>query len=127
MHRGVRETLVKNKTIKQSPALLSGYHRKKVNGKSYPVIIPGTGVVQGLMYSNLDDKDMAVLDDYEGDEYERVPVKALLPDNVEIDCYVYKEKRGFVEVSHEDWEYSEFTSKMNVGPEDLNLAKFSLN
>lgn len=58
------------------PAELAGYERRKVRHASYPAIIATAGAtVRGLALRGISKSELAALDDYEGDEYERIPVK----------------------------------------------------
>lgn len=58
-----------------SPAVLDGYCRVFVAGRSYPMLLRQVnGRVPGLLLRNLSRKDCALLDAYEGDEYILSPV-----------------------------------------------------
>lgn len=59
-----------------APAELCGYERRAVRGESYPAILPNPHAsVRGRVLHSLSHDEMAVLDDYEGDEYERIRVE----------------------------------------------------
>jgi gamma-glutamylcyclotransferase (GGCT)/AIG2-like uncharacterized protein YtfP len=54
------------------PARLEGYARFRVNGRVYPAIVEAAGSeVWGVLYTGLDAAELARLDDYEGELYER--------------------------------------------------------
>ena len=56
-------------------SVLHDHFRGTIHGKVYPGIAPRVGArVRGLVYDLENSKDLRLLDDYEGDLYERVPV-----------------------------------------------------
>lgn len=72
----------------------------KVN-EFYPGFIPGDGKVWGELIE-IDTSILPNLDEYEGDEYDRVRVKT----NSGIDCWVYQYKfdvNNFKEIKSGDW------------------------
>ncbi|PPQ64595.1 hypothetical protein CVT26_001993 [Gymnopilus dilepis] len=95
MHPKILKAVIKNDGphLKVCPAVLLDYTRHEVKGCDYPGIIPfDRGIkiinrelsqeeksVRGTLVKGLTDKDMAYLDDFEGDEYrrEKVQVHAL--------------------------------------------------
>jgi gamma-glutamylcyclotransferase (GGCT)/AIG2-like uncharacterized protein YtfP len=57
------------------PALLVGYSRYRVRGKPYPAIVAEpAGNVAGLLYGGVAAEELALLDSYEGELYERLTV-----------------------------------------------------
>lgn len=55
-----------------SPALLPGFRRFRVPGKPYPAIVANAGgSVTGLLYEAVSAAELALLDYYEGELYER--------------------------------------------------------
>lgn len=81
--------------LKFKPAVLHGYQRRRVRWAEYPGVIPvsesssasdstletssaRSSSVLGIVVSGLTDGDIYRLDQYEGDEYELLPVKAQL-------------------------------------------------
>jgi len=57
-------------------AILRGYARFTVKGESYPGIIPVTGAVtEGIVYFDVDALSLDRLDAFEGDLYQRTPVR----------------------------------------------------
>jgi len=54
------------------PAVLTGYARMSVINEDYPVIIPSeTGVCHGILYRNISERDLTLIDLFEGREYRR--------------------------------------------------------
>ncbi len=59
-------------SYRRAEAALAGHHRRAVRGETYPGVIaaPG-GSVEGVVYFDVTESDLARLDDFEGDPYER--------------------------------------------------------
>jgi gamma-glutamylcyclotransferase (GGCT)/AIG2-like uncharacterized protein YtfP len=54
------------------PATLPGYARYRVRGQLHPAVVERAGATtDGIVYEGIDPTDWAVLDDFEGDAYER--------------------------------------------------------
>ena len=54
------------------------------------VLDPGGQAVKGLVFTSEKlERFWAVLDEFEGDQYARVPVEAALPDGGSIEAYIY--------------------------------------
>lgn len=72
-------------------ARLDGYKKYHVKDEYYPGIIPDTTTfVQGQVVYNLTDANVARLDEYEGDEYERKILPVYDSDlNVTVNVEVY--------------------------------------
>lgn len=61
------------------PALLRDYRCRRVRGEVYPAIIPWAGdEVNGLLYPAVSDRQTALLDAFEGDQYTREPVRLIV-------------------------------------------------
>lgn len=61
------------------PAVLHEFHRYKIQNRAYPGIIETKGsIVEGKLIESLEDEEISKLDEYEGVEYERVPVEVQL-------------------------------------------------
>ena len=93
-------------------ALLPGYALFRVRGAEYPGIIPaaGGGLVKGVLYANIDEDLFKILDDFEGDQYERIKVSVVLEsDHSTVETYAYRireERRGVL--STEKWDLEHF-------------------
>jgi gamma-glutamylcyclotransferase (GGCT)/AIG2-like uncharacterized protein YtfP len=66
---------VTGRSFSMTPARLPGWKRCQVRGQSYPAMIPCHGqTVEGVLWLGLSDTELQLLDTFEGDEYQRVPV-----------------------------------------------------
>ncbi|KJX99546.1 disease resistance protein Aig2 [Zymoseptoria brevis] len=107
--------------LKIKPAILHNHRRHRVKTADYPAIIPRPGSsVRGNIVTGLTDQDIFRLDVFEGDEYERVKVRATLlskvgdeqgegnveGEEVEVETYVWK--AGEQELEDEEWDFKEF-------------------
>jgi gamma-glutamylcyclotransferase (GGCT)/AIG2-like uncharacterized protein YtfP len=91
------------------PALLVGYGRYRLRGKPYPAIIAEpAGNVAGLLYAGVGVAELALLDSYEGDLYERRTVKVRLGGHTHSALvYVLGEQHRSL-LSSEAWELGAF-------------------
>jgi gamma-glutamylcyclotransferase (GGCT)/AIG2-like uncharacterized protein YtfP len=73
------------------PAMLAGYAVYRVAGGVYPVMVQAEPhvLVRGVIYFDVDDAALALLDEYESDLYDRVPVAATADDGRLIECQTY--------------------------------------
>jgi gamma-glutamylcyclotransferase (GGCT)/AIG2-like uncharacterized protein YtfP len=72
-------------------ALLLDHVRLRVRGEDYPGLRPQPGAqVEGRLYRPLSDSAWPLLDAFEGDEYERVPVPVLLADGSRVLAWTYR-------------------------------------
>lgn len=101
-----------------TPAILDDYCRHRVQSADYPAIVSAKGhKVRGVYVTGLTDANVVKLDDFEGDEYERIQVKVNLiksgndeKDEVVGEC---KETAVYVFLKPEDlekreWDFEEF-------------------
>lgn len=59
-------------SYRRAAAVLPGHERRAVRGETYPGVIAAPGAsVSGVVYFSVDDSDLARLDDFEGQPYER--------------------------------------------------------
>lgn len=91
------------------PALLVGYGRYRVRGKPYPAVIAEpAGNVAGLLYEGVGAEELALLDSYEGELYERRTVNVRVGrDAHPAVVYVLGERHRSL-LSSEAWELGEF-------------------
>jgi len=91
-------------------ATLRGYARFTVKGASYPGIIPATdAVTEVIVYFNVDELSLERLDEFEGDLYQRTPIRAETEKEaiLNAETYVIKpEYRGYL--SSRGWDVEEF-------------------
>jgi gamma-glutamylcyclotransferase (GGCT)/AIG2-like uncharacterized protein YtfP len=75
-------------------AQLRGFQRRGVQGEIYPCLISGShqDIVEGVIYFHLNTADMARLDAFEGDLYERQTVTCVdaMQRSHEVEVYVLK-------------------------------------
>lgn len=93
MFQEVWESLVLGK-YSYAPALLEGYARRCVKNEEYPVVFKADESVKGIVYYDVEPYDIARLDVFEGEYYER---KTILLNNC-IDAEVYVLKREFFDI-----------------------------
>lgn len=95
------------------PARLPGHARYRVRGESYPGIIPATEAgTEGVLYLDLDFGAVNRLDDFEGQWYERVPVRVFTLEGktVKADTYVFRVEHRHL-LTAETWDREIFESK----------------
>ena len=94
-------------------AILRGYARFTVKGESYPGIIPVTdAVTEGVIYFDVDELSLARLDAFEGNLYQRKPIRVETKEREirDAETYVIKpEYRGCL--SSKEWNVKEFNQK----------------
>ena len=99
-----------------SPAVLKGYARYRVNDKPYPAIVEEPGAqVQGSLYSGVTEPELARLDDYEGELYERCSLRVWVGTQA-LDASTYllrPEYRALL--SAELWELADFEREHLAG------------
>lgn len=76
---------------RSSPATLAGYRRSAIHNESYPGIFPGqqSDEVEGVVYFDVNAADLQMLDDFEGEYYQRELLMLTLPDLVQTEAYAY--------------------------------------
>ena len=71
---------------------LHRYARRCVKGEDYPVILRADEKVQGVVYYDVNDEDMQILDDFEGEFYERITVDIVThTQTIQAEVYALKE------------------------------------
>jgi gamma-glutamylcyclotransferase (GGCT)/AIG2-like uncharacterized protein YtfP len=91
-------------------ARVQNYARFKVEGESYPGLIPSEGALtEGVLYMNVDPLSVGRLDDFEGELYERgeIAVDALDGKSIIAQTYVVK-ARYRDRLSSEEWNPTHF-------------------
>ena len=99
-------------------AVLLNYAIFRVRGTVYPGIIPAKGnIVRGLVYRNIADDTFRRLDDFEGEQYERIIVSAVLRrDHSLVRAYAYRILEGQRDIlSSEGWDLEHFLQKEAEG------------
>lgn len=73
-----------------APARLDGYARLAIAGETYPGMVAQEGAsVAGVLYFDVDARDVAALDAFEGEDYRRDPVRVTLDAGGMIDAQTY--------------------------------------
>lgn len=94
-------------------AILKGYARFTVKDESYPGIIPVTdAVTKGIIYFDMDKLSLERLDAFEGDLYQRKPVRVETEKEeiLNAETYVIKPKYRSC-LSSKGWNAEEFAQK----------------
>jgi gamma-glutamylcyclotransferase (GGCT)/AIG2-like uncharacterized protein YtfP len=89
-------------------ATLENHVRLMVDGETYPGMIARAGSqVSGVLYFDIDAADLAALDHFEGQDYERVcvPVSANSENIVDAETYLYLPTQRLLE---QPWEPQSF-------------------
>ena len=94
------------------PATLNGYQRLKIKDKTYPGIIQNPdNSIDGMLYRDIDDQILALLDKFEDVCYERVVVDVMVENKTEKTfVYVWKDEYKN-QLSNKDWDLEEFKRK----------------
>lgn len=94
-------------------AMLRGYARFTVKGESYPGIIPASdAVTEGILYFDVDEWSLERLDAFEGDLYQRTPVRTETKEKeiIHAETYIIKPKYRSC-LSSKEWNVKEFAQK----------------
>ncbi len=97
----------------QALAEVEGYARYAVRNATYPGMVAQAGAsVNGVVYFNVSEADIAMLDAFEGGDYRRVTVSARLPDGeiIPVEAYLFINPADLAE---QGWE-----------PENFDMQRF---
>lgn len=103
-------TEVAGTRLSSTPAILSGYRRFLVKDEQYPGVVAATGsVVAGIVYHGLDVANRQRLDRFEGEMYDRRPVRVCYADGREavVDCYLFRPEFSH-RLSSIEWDFAAF-------------------
>lgn len=104
---------VSTREFRFKDAILRGYARFTVKEESYPGIVPvADAVTEGVIYFDVDESSLERLDAFEGDLYQRTPVRVETEKDeiLNAETYVIRpEYRGYL--SSKEWNVKEFTHK----------------
>ncbi len=101
---------VTGRTYQGKAATLHGYAIYRVKNVEYPGIIRSTdSEIEGVVYDNVSDKDLEVLDLFEGDLYRRPWLDVVLADgtNCRAWCYVIRDKNKNL-LTNATWRLEDF-------------------
>lgn len=90
MFEPVWKHVVANSSAESAPAIVRDYQRFCVRNELYPAVVAVPGEqVPGMLYSGVSADDLALLDAFEGQAYERVSVTAILSPSVQVSAGIY--------------------------------------
>lgn len=98
-----------------APAAVDGYARFAVAGETYPGMVARTGAaVSGVLYFDVDERDIAALDTFEGEDYRRETVRVVLDDgsSAEAGAYLYLLPQKLLE---SPWNPEHFQAERFIG------------
>ena len=77
--------------VESTPAELSGYRVRRVLDDLFPVMLSGTTEdrATGVIYYDLTDRELQLLDHYESHLYERIEVHPVAKDGASVACQAY--------------------------------------
>ncbi|KAK9478558.1 hypothetical protein V1514DRAFT_330999 [Lipomyces japonicus] len=91
-------------------ATLHGYSRSKINNVAYPAVIKDSkSSVKGMLVTGISDAELAKLDEFEGDEYERRAVEVITDEGkkrLHTNCYIWID--DIDRLTGTDWNFDEF-------------------
>lgn len=96
------------------PAVLSGWQAVKVKNEDYPGLIPADEhcKVLGIIKSGLSAADFAILDKFEGQQYQRIQLVITNSQAQQQQAYVYVFKKTCQEqLTTQIWRYQEFSQQ----------------
>jgi gamma-glutamylcyclotransferase (GGCT)/AIG2-like uncharacterized protein YtfP len=100
-------------TYDRIEAQLRGFQRRGVQDETYPCLIPGSheDIVDGIIYLHITTTDMARLDAFEGDLYERQTVTCVDTAQRSYDAEVYVLKARYrLVATHTAWDVRWFAT-----------------
>ena len=104
---------VTTRRFRSIDAILKGYARFTVKGESYPGITPEPGAItEGIIYFDVDELSLERLDAFEGDLYQRTPIRVETEkeDILNAETYVIKPRYRSC-LSSKEWNAKEFARK----------------
>ena len=103
---------VTGKHFASCAAILHGYQRFKIKGKTYPGIVKNeNNAVQGILYKEIDAESLVLLDEFEDICYERCLVDVMV-NNKKEKAFLYVTSEDYKQyLSNEKWNLEEFERK----------------
>ncbi len=95
---------------KSKPGILIGYERRALKGEIHPCLIKGSPAnkLEGIVYINVVDSDVQILDRFEGSEYKKVKETCLLRNGAKVETETYVWNGSLEWVSLEPWDAERF-------------------
>lgn len=103
--------LVLGRSLPGAPARLHDYVRHRLRGRLYPGIVPRPGsVTTGTLLGNVTARDLARLDAFEGELYERTTVEVIATDRpFPVPAFTYVVRSRYVDLLSDDaWSRERF-------------------
>lgn len=73
-----------------APALLHGYRRSRIRRENFPAMVADEqSFIPGALYSGVSEEQLALLDEFEGIEYERIDVAVALSASITLNAHAY--------------------------------------
>ena len=94
-------------SYKSAPGKVRGFARRRIRGVSYPALIrEASGEVEGILYCEVGEEDIARLDHFEGEAYARIQVMVeVAGTTVEAYTYLFLERER---VNLSEWTMDSF-------------------
>ncbi len=97
--------------ISASDACIKNFARRKLKDRDYPAIIQHEGsIVIGKILHEVREDLVQLIDTFEGDEYVKKEVRAVLSDDSELSAFAYVWNGDPADVRNEDWDFAHFES-----------------
>jgi gamma-glutamylcyclotransferase (GGCT)/AIG2-like uncharacterized protein YtfP len=92
-------------------ATLADWARRAIPGQTYPAALPSSGSrIEGVLWCDLSGPDWQALDDFEGQEYRRVPVTVVCEGGERVQAHVYEWLDAQC-VGESDWSPQDFDAR----------------
>lgn len=102
---------ITGENISTSDAYIKNFSRRKLKDRDYPAIIQHEGgIVIGKILHDVREELVQLIDVFEGDEYGKKEVLAILKDDTELNAYTYIWNGNSTDVQMEDWDFMHFES-----------------
>jgi gamma-glutamylcyclotransferase (GGCT)/AIG2-like uncharacterized protein YtfP len=95
------------------PATLAGYSRHALAQRDYPGMVVAAELaarVEGVLWRDVDDADLARLDQFEGEQYERIEVTVQLATGLALQAGTYLYIAGDLQ-SEQQWDPQAFVTQ----------------
>lgn len=90
-------------------ATVEGFKRLAVIGQTYPALTLGDGIVDGIVWREVGNSDLARLDNFESEPYQRVKGFAKTDDRNELEVQLYLIREEYADLlDDKEWNVDEF-------------------
>lgn len=110
MFEDVWNRLVRGHYLSQQ-ATLHGFARRSIKHDEYPVIFHADEQVEGVVYYDINEEDMRILDAFEGEYYERQDVELSVKDTSVRACVYVLKERYFDLIDQKPWSEALFATE----------------